>query len=168
MHVHDDDLGFWLQLGQFAIGDAERIVVGGHEDTALQRENRVGRSLVRCATEKTAAGACHGEIGGTQEPRLARNEIQDLLAVPDMIAPGKYLDSGGQQFFGEPGGYAEPRRGILSIGDHQIRLLARDNVFQAFEYDSPAGRTYNVPNKQNAHGFNRWKERSASPCGARS
>ena len=77
-------------------------------------------------------------------------------------------DSGGQQFFGEPGGYAEPRRGILSIGDHQIRLLARDNVFQAFEYDSPAGRTYNVPNKQNAHGFNRWKERSASPCGARS
>ena len=70
-----------------------------------------------------ASGTALGKIGGPQQARLMRNEIEDFLAVPDVIAAGENLDAGAQQFFDDARSDAEAGSGILAVGDHQIKLL---------------------------------------------
>ena len=135
------------QLGQFAIGRAEGIIVGRHEDAPLQAKHGVGYALARCAAEEPASGRGGGKIRGPQQSRLARDEIQNLLAIPDVVSARKHFDPRGEQLLGEPRRDAEAGSGVLAVGDHQIGLFVADDVLQALDHDSTAGRAHDVPDE---------------------
>ena len=95
-----------------------------------------------------------------------RDVLEDFLAVPDMVAPGKHFHAGGEQLFDETRCDTEAGGGVLAIGNHQIHFLLRDDVGKAFPDDLPAGRTDDISNEKDAHKSK--MERTAWPCGARS
>ena len=73
-----------------------------------------------------------------------REKIQDLLAVPDVIAAGEHFDSAGEKFLGETRRDTESRSGVLSIGDAEIDVALRKDVCQAVVNDFAAGRPNDV------------------------
>ena len=139
------------KFGELAVGGPEGIVDRRHEHAALQAQHGVRRAVARCAAVHAAAGAALGKICGAQQARLVRDEIDDFLAVPDVIAAGENGDAGAEQLLGEARRDAEAGGGVLAIGDDQVQLLVGDHVGQALGDDPAAGRTDNVSDEKNPH-----------------
>ena len=148
-----------------------------------RQSTRVRHAIARrAAIERRCPELPSGKLAGTQQARLVRDEIENLLAIPDVIAAGENFDAGGQQFLDEPRRDAETRGGVFAVGDHQVQLLARDQIRDALDDDAPSRRAYDVSDEKNAHELmlarevqrakrqsaEKKMERSTSPCGARS
>jgi hypothetical protein len=71
-------------------------------------------------------------------------KIQDLLAVPDVIAAGEHFDSAGEKFFSQTRCDTKPRRGIFPIGDAEIYAALRKDVVEAIVHDLAAGRPNDI------------------------
>ena len=164
--IHDDNTDARGDARQLAVGGAERAINGGHEDAALEIQHRIPYAVLRRAEVQPAPGIPVGKVCRAQQARLVGNVLEDFLAVPDMVASGKYFHAGGEQLFDETRRDAEAGSGVLAIGNHQIHFLLRDDVGKAFPDDLPAGRTDDISNEKDAHKSK--MERTAWPCGARS
>ena len=87
------------------------------------------------------------KIRWTQKPRLVREKIEDLFAVPDVIAAGDYFDSAGEKLLRQTRRDSESRRGIFSIGDAQVDAALREDVCEAVVNNFAAGGTDDVSHK---------------------
>ena len=114
-----------IELGENAIGGAERAIRVRHVGAALQIEN--------CALfpdDHPTARRFGRIIGGSQKARCAAQIIVDLALVPDVIACGEHIDPQFEQVLGNQGRDAEAACGILPVGDSQVDLLRFDDVLQ--------------------------------------
>ena len=65
-----------------------------------------------------------------------------------MIAAGKDVEPIAEQLIGERRRDAEPAGGIFRVGDRQMNLFGRDDIFQMPRDKAAAGRGENVANKK--------------------
>ena len=144
VHIYDDYFHVSRNFRALAIGGAERIIERGHEGSSLQIHYRVADAGFCFADVKTRAGKPVRKIRRTQQARLVREKIQDLLAIPDVIAAGEHFDSAGEEFFSKARCDTEARRGIFPIGDAEIDAALRKDVVQAVVNDFAAGRPDDV------------------------
>ena len=73
-----------------------------------------------------------------------RKKIQNLLAIPDVIAAREHFDSAGEKFFGQARCDTKARRGILTVSNAEIDAALRKDVVQAVVNDFAAGRPDDV------------------------
>jgi len=76
-----------------------------------------------------------------------REKLDDLAAVPDVVAAGEDFDPAGEQILGDFGRDAETRGGVLAVGDAEIDLPLREDVRQPLVDDLAAGRTNDIANE---------------------
>ncbi len=68
-----------------------------------------------------------------------REKIQDLLAVPDVIAAGDYFDAAGEEVLGDSRRNAEAGSGIFAVGDAEVDLALGEDVREPVVNDLAAG-----------------------------
>src|SRR5277367_3941389 len=151
VHVHDDHLHIGRERSELAFGGAKGIFQRRHEGAALQIHYRVGDAIFSLADEMAFARGADGKIRGADQPRLVREKIENLLAVPDVIAAGDDFRSGREYFFGEARSDAETGCGIFAVGDAQVYGAFRDDIREAVMDDFSSGRADNISDKENLH-----------------
>jgi hypothetical protein len=80
-----------------------------------------------------------------------REKIENLLAVPDVIAAGDHFHSRRENLLGEPRRYAKAGGGILSVRDAEIDRPLREDVGKPVVDDLAARRSHNVSDKEDFH-----------------
>lgn len=150
MHIDDDDLHLRGNFGKLLLGFAKRIVERGHEGTALQIEDRVADAILGAAYEQAAAGQAIGKIGRPQEARLVREKLDNLAAIPYVIAAGDHLDSCREQIMHDTRRYAESGSRVFAVGDAQIDLQLRQDIRKAVVDDLASGRSDDVSDKKDS------------------
>jgi hypothetical protein len=148
VHIDEHHFDIARDFGELAVGGAERVVDGNHEGAALQVENGVADAFFRAAHEEAAAGRAIRKIRGTQQARFVREKIEDLFAVPDVIAAAQDFDAGGEKLFGEARSDAEAGSGIFAIGDAEVDLALLEDVVEAVVDDFAAGRADDVTDEE--------------------
>ena len=168
---------------------AEGVVNRRHERASLQIQDGVARAVLRAADEKPAARRAIGKISGAQQARLVREEVEDFLAVPDVVAAGEDFNAGAEKLLGEARRDAEAGGGIFAVGDAQIDFALGEDVREPVVNDLAAGRADDVAdenyshfgqacrasrkkasgrkNRESAALHLNLRKRSASPCAAR-
>ena len=157
MQVHEDHFGF--DLFQQLIGNAEGIVVGGHENASLQIDHGVGDALFAAfihaparhvgriirRAQQAAGGAVLVAVGGLKV-------VDDLALVPDVVAGGDDIDAQIEQVFRQRAGDAEAAGGVFSVRDHQIDGAVFHQAGQTVFDDVASGASENVADEENVHG----------------
>jgi hypothetical protein len=144
VHIDNDYLHIGWNFRALAIGRAEGIIERGHKGSSLQIHYGVADAGFRLADVEARAGKTVWKICGAQQARLVRKKIQDLLAIPNVIAASEHFDSAGEKLFGKPRRDSESRCGIFPIGDAKIDAALRKDVGQAVMNDFAAGRPDDV------------------------
>jgi hypothetical protein len=142
---HLDALG---QLAQDLVSLPERAIDGRHLRAPLQIDDRTFDSVARLHHDYSLAGQLLGVVRRPQEPLLPREIIVNLTLVPDMVAAGEDLDSVTEQLLSQLRRDPESARRIFAIGDGEVDLFRRDNLFQMPRDKIPPGRSKNVTNKK--------------------
>jgi hypothetical protein len=96
-----------------------------------------------------------------------RKELQNFLAIPDVIAARQNFSARSEQFLSQPWRDPEARCGILAIGDAQIHVMLLERVGQAIVNDLPAGTSYDIAYKEDPHVTLHSKIRHAARATAR-
>src|SRR5277367_1379883 len=91
------------------------------------------------------------KIRGADQPRLMREKIENLAAVPDVIAAGDYFRSCSEYFFSEARSDAEAGSGIFTVGDAEVYGALRDDIREAVVNDFASGRADDISDKENLH-----------------
>src|SRR5277367_543400 len=151
VHVHDDHLHIGRERSELAFGGAKGIFQRRHEGAALQIHYRVGDAIFSLADEMAFARGADGKIRGADQPRLVREKIENLLAVPDVIAAGDDFRSGREYLFGEARSDAETGCSLFAVGDAQVYGALRDDIREAVMDDFASGRADNISDKENLH-----------------
>src|SRR5258708_21282836 len=145
--------------------DGERIVERLHEDAAHDVDH--ADRFARPGLTEIAAAAGHpgGEVRRTQQLRLARDVIEDLLLVPDVIPRRHRVDAVAEDGVGDIPGDAEAGGGVLDVGDDEVQRLlfderghgaARDLAPRLAEDVADEKDTHLTPCYRNAAGPYRW------------
>src|SRR5262249_5404555 len=158
MDVDKNDFGFDA-LDQL-IGDTKRVVVRGHENPALQVDNRVG-NISFTALVQAPSGHARRIVRGTQYPArrtmgipVSGGEIvDDLPLIPDMVSGGQNVDAHLEQFLGEGRSDSEASGSVLTIGKHKIDGVLFHQRRKALFDNRPSRPAEDVTNKKNAHEF---------------
>ena len=100
-----------------------------------------------------AAGRAGGEVERADDARLAVDVADQLALVPDMVAHGDDVGTGGQELVGDGGGEPVAAGGVLAVDDDRIELERR----RAARAARPAGsarpeRPTTSPTIEDAHG----------------
>src|SRR5215510_2110092 len=158
MNVHDND--FAGHLLQQLIGLAKRIVVGLHEDAALQVDDRILLAGFGCAFEYAHAGNAVRVVGGPQHAAgagagipVGRIEVLDDLAlVPDVVPGGQHVTAQIEEVFGDGRGQTKSAGSIFRIGDHQIDLVGLDQMRHMVVDDLASSAAEDVADEENLNG----------------
>jgi hypothetical protein len=76
-----------------------------------------------------------------------RQKIENLFAIPTVVATSDYFRARGEDLFRQPRRNAEPRSGVLPVRDAQVDAALRDDVRQAIVDNLSARRPDNVANE---------------------
>ena len=144
-----------LRLGakrfDFAERERERIVEWRHEDAPHQiqyTDRLAGASAPDDAAASRHAGR---EVRGPQEPRLARQILQHLFLVPDVVARRHDVDAIAEDRIRHVAGDAETRRRVLDVGDDEIESALLDERRNRAPGDLAAGFSKDVADEQDLH-----------------
>ena len=139
VHVdqNEGDIGGYFR--EFAVRLTERIVDRRQKHSPLQIQHGIFHAVFRGAHIKPAARVTFGKICRPQQPRLVRQEFQNLFAIPAVVSASEHIDPHFQKLFRKARRDSEPRRRILPIGDHQVDVPLRDDVREAILNDLPSG-----------------------------
>jgi hypothetical protein len=110
----------------------------------LKVEDGVAGAIFRAADIEATARRTLGEIRRTQQARFVREILQNLLAVPDVVAAREDFDAAGEQFVGDARRDAEAGGGIFAIGDAEINFALGEDVREPVVNDLAAGRADDV------------------------
>src|SRR3954447_17227996 len=160
MQVHQDDPGF--NLLQKLVGNAEWVVVGGHEHTPLKIDYGVGNfalhALIHSRSRhirRVVRRPQNASRGAVAVAFYHLEVIDDLAFVPDVVACGNDIDIKFEQLLSQGRRNPKPRRGVFSIGDNQIdAALAYDAGQAVFDYGSP-GPPKDVADEEYPHKYSR-------------
>src|SRR5579871_385593 len=103
VHIDEDEGNVLRQLCQLGIHLAERIVDRRQEDPALKVEHGELYAVLCGPYVRAATWAAFREIPRPQKPRLVRHVVEDLFAIPAMVAPGQHVNTVGQQVVSDLG-----------------------------------------------------------------
>src|SRR5439155_24092235 len=93
-------------------------------------------------------------IERAEKTGLARQVIDDLDLVPDVVPRGHAIDAAGEELLAELGGDAEPVGGILDVRHDEIDRARRDEPRQLRRQDVPPGAAVDVSQESDAHASN--------------
>jgi hypothetical protein len=79
-----------------------------------------------------------------------REKLDNLPAVPDVVAAGDHLYSDGEQVMHNTRRYAESGSGVFAISDAQIDLPLCQDIRKAVVDDLASGRSDNVSDKKDS------------------
>ena len=68
-----------------------------------------------------------------------------------VVAQGYRVDSGVKQLAGGSLGDADPARGVLAVGDHEVGAMPVTEAGQQRGEGAPPGPPYHVPNEEEPH-----------------
>src|SRR5208282_441741 len=156
MEIDQDNFG--VNAFQKLVGNAKRIVVRSHKDSALQVDHSI-RSFSLLSLVEAPAGHVGWIVGRAQNPACRSvavafdhlKVVDDFALVPDVVAGGDDVDIQLKQFFGERRRNAETGGRILAVGNDQVDGLIADNAGQPVFDDGAARTSENVADEENTH-----------------
>ncbi len=151
MEVDHHDLRPAVDLAEQPLGRPERRVELAHEDLPLEIDRRHRHARRGLAEMEAAPGIAVGIVGRPQQARLAREDLPDLLLVPDVIAAGHAVD----RQIGELGEHvrrhAEAAGGILDVDDDVIGAMLVDQARQQPDERAAPRLADHVADEENLH-----------------
>ena len=139
------------RASDFTQRDGERIVERRHEDAAHDVDDADRLAGAGAADDAAAAGDAGGEVRGSQQSRFARDVLQDLLLVPDVIAGRHDVDAVAEDRVGDVAGHAESRGRILDVGDDEVDVALLDERGDGAPRDLTPGLAEDVANEKDVH-----------------
>ena len=130
------------------VGFAERTIRLRHVDASLQIHHGDVDAIARGHHDDPFAGQFLDVVRRTQQARLAREVIVNFALVPDMIAGGQDVEPVAEQILGQLRRDPESARGIFRVGDRQMNVFRRDDVFQMPRDEVPADGAENITDKK--------------------
>lgn len=125
--IHKDDFRLLAHFFHFLQRPGEGIFeLRLHERAPLQVQHPDGKVAAR-ENPASPAGNPGGIIERAEKSWFVRQQFQDLLLVPEMVAAGDDIDAGGKNLPGGFEGNARTAGGVLPVGDDKIQagLLAQ-------------------------------------------
>src|SRR5581483_3424820 len=161
MHVDEDDLS--LNCAEEPIGNAEGIVVVGHEHAPLDVQNGVWHAGARFSFVEATSRHAGWIVGGADQAAgravgvaVGRLEVVDNLAlVPDVVAGRDDLNAHFKKFFSKGGSDTETGGSVFAIGYDQIDAVLLHQPRQALADDGASRPSKDVADEENAHS-KRW------------
>jgi len=155
MKVDEDDFG--LDLFQQRVGDAEGIVIGGHEDPSLQVDDGVGLSVGELTFVDSVPWSAGDVVRGPDEAAWplvtfgghGLHVVDDLAFIPYVIAGGENVRAEVEEILGDGRGNTEAAGGIFRIDDDQVHAALGDDVREVLTNDTPASTAEDVAYKKN-------------------
>ena len=116
MDVDDDRLHGAAQrvLGELGVERPERVVGQRHEQAAQHLQDEHALAARGADLGDAAPGRARREVERADDPRLAVDVADQLALVPDMVAHGQDVGTGGQELVGDGGGEAVAAGGVLA------------------------------------------------------
>ncbi len=124
VEIHHHHLDVAAQLGQQAVGDAKGRLEIAHEHPPLEVEDGHRHAGGGLADVDASAGVAFGIVGGAQQARLAVEQLDAFLLVPDVVAGGVAVDRQVGDLGHHLGGDAEAAGGVLDVDHHVVGPLA--------------------------------------------
>ena len=92
MKIQEAYFHFRVEFVEKLVGLAKGAIGGWHVGAALKIQHRARHAVAGAQSDDTPAGGI-GIVGGTQQPRLAREIIVDFPLVPYVIAAGEHIQT---------------------------------------------------------------------------
>ena len=150
MKVHEDDRRALAQRLHLAMGDAERVVDGGHVHPAHHVQH-ANRSATLRARDVAAAAGRVGVVGRAQQARLDGDVVEHLALVPDVVARREDVGARVEQALANLARDAIAARGVFAVDDHQIDAVAGDQRGEPDAHEIPAGPTDHIADEEEIH-----------------
>ena len=148
VNLHDHHIHLNLKLRNQAIGRPERAIPRLHE-LASENGEEAQPPAGRFEDQMIPPGAGRIEIGRPADPfHLSDHDLKPPL-VPDVIAEGQAVRTGGEDLLGQSLRDAGPGRGILAVGHDQIDVQFLAQPGQTGGQSCPAGATDDITDKEN-------------------
>lgn len=158
MNINDDHSAG--DLAQEFVGFAERILVGLHEDPALEIDDSILLSGLGRSFKYTDAGNARGVVGRTQDAAGARigiaiggiEVVHDFALVPDVVAGSEHVTAQIKEIFRDAGSQTEPSSGIFCIGNDEVDFMGVYEVGQMGVDNVASSAAEDVANEEDLHG----------------
>ena len=152
MDVDDDDPDFLPQALHLRADPAEGILYGcGHEDAPLGVHDPDAGPIACGGRGRPAARGAGREVQRAQEPGLGVQQLIGVALLPGVVASGDDVHPGGEDLLDHPGVDPRPARGVLPVGDDELRAEAAAQPGQALTEDPPPRLAVHVPHEKEAH-----------------
>jgi hypothetical protein len=120
VEIYYDYPGFLSDLTNQTVSHLEGAADTVHIDPPLEVHNCDGNLFLGNHGQSTA-GHTGGVVLRSENAVVSLQEVDNFLALPDVISGSDYVDSGLEQTFGGIGGDSQPFGGVFTIGNNKIR-----------------------------------------------
>ena len=131
----------------------ERVVDVEHEHATHHVDDAHRCAAARAREVAAFAGRPGRVVRRPQQPRLGADVIERFLLVPDVIARRHHLDAPVEQLIADLAGDAEPRRGVLRVGDDEIDAVVLDEAGEPLPHELAARTADDVADEQQARAW---------------
>src|SRR5262249_21186177 len=132
-------------------GAGERIFQVRHEHATLQIEYSNGRFAGNSPDKAAVTGRISRIIQRANESRLAIQQFEHFLLVPEMIAGSDHIDAGGKNLGGSVECDARAAGGIFAVGNNEIEVVLLAQFRHGFGHGAATWLAHDVANEKNLH-----------------